>query len=127
MMARARRRIRTERNERLMNGSYRQDGLDGRIRKPSCLPAFLPFLPILPLEAHFESELKLPLFGARWIDELIGIRRNGRGRVSQRVDDSGGGDPGQLLEIERVLQLGDDFRTDRPAQRDRARIADVEV
>src|SRR5262245_57806384 len=91
-------------------------------------PAY-PAYPALPafLEPDFETQLELPLLEARWIHELIRVGRNRRRRVSEQVDRRRRRDVRELLGVEDVLQLGDDFAAHRVVDRNPARVAQVDV
>ena len=64
----------------------RRQAVAGRVRLTQ---PYLPTCPTCRSEANFESQLELPLLGARRIEELIRVRRNGRRRIAQRVDGRG--------------------------------------
>src|SRR5258708_1019067 len=105
-------------------------GGTGRMGRELCPPAY-PGRPAYParLETHLESQLELPLLVPRRIHELIRVGWNHRrtGRTASRVGNDLRVDAGELLGVEHVLQLSDDFASDRPGNRNPARIAQVDV
>src|SRR6188768_3608173 len=79
------------------------------------------------LEAKAETQLELPLLVSGRARILIRVVRNRRNRVAGHVNRRRGGHVRQLLGVEHVLQLGDDFAARRAVNRDPARVAQVDV
>src|SRR3989441_7744824 len=114
-----------------LDGQEGQDRLDGRREGKAEVRSVPPVLPVPPIQPGSESEpetqLEFPLLVPRWVREQIWILRDVCRRIPLCVDDLRRRDPRELLRVEDILQLRDDFGAHRSAKRNPARVPQIHV